>query len=686
MVPAGQATVFTQVQRVTRDARKKMTSSAFLKPGILRGDYPERENFPDTWLDRMLGRIHGVGKHAYQYRPKSLDTAVQAIHRCRYDRYSDEELTARVPIVKQALSTQGFADAAVIEAFALIQEVASRQLGMRHFDVQLIGGWIMLHGMIAEMDTGEGKTLTATLPACTAAMAGIPVHIITVNDYLVQRDAEIMGPIYRTLGLSCGTILENMDFAARKAAYACDITYCTNKQLTFDYLKDRLVLGRKRGRLNLQLDRLNASQVSKTEKALLRGLCFAIVDEADSVLIDEARTPLILSRENQSLEQLLVYQQALDIAEKLEPNADYIIDARQHVISLSEAGKNKVEQLSKPLAGVWLARRRGRELVTQALSAQHLFIKDIHYLVNDGKVQIIDEYTGRVMADRSWERGLHQMIEIKEGCAMTDQKETIARISYQGFFRRYLHLAGMTGTAKEVRGELQSVYGVAVVRIPTNWPVCRVEMPSHYFIGAEAKWQAIVARIAEINRTGRPILIGTRSVEASEHLGRLLMQAGLPHRILNARQDADEASIVQHAGLEACITVATNMAGRGTDIKISKTVNRLGGLHVILTECHEARRIDRQLFGRCGRQGDLGSYERFLSFEDELLNKYGSRLLNKIVIACQGKRRVIFRSLAELLFRWAQMRAERHHSFIRYSLLKRDASLQQLLAFSGKSE
>lgn len=663
-----------------------MTSSAFLKPGILRGDYPERENFPDAWLDRMAARLQSLSKQAYQYRPQSLAAAVQAIHQCNYRQYSDAELAARIPLVKQALATQGFADAALIEAFALIQEVATRQLGMRHFDVQLIGGWVMLHGMIAEMDTGEGKTLTATLPACTAAMAGIPVHIVTVNDYLVQRDAEIMGPIYSALGLSCGTILENMDFTARKAAYACDITYCTNKQLTFDYLKDRLVLGRRRGRLNLQLDRLASGQAPKTEKVLLRGLCFAIVDEADSVLIDEARTPLILSRENQSLEQLLVYQQALDIAEKLQLNADYIIDARQRTVSLSAAGKNKVEQLSKPLAGVWLASRRGRELVTQALSALHLFVRNIHYLVKDDKVQIIDEYTGRVMADRSWERGLHQMIEIKEGCAMTDQKETLARISYQGFFRRYLHLAGMTGTAKEVRGELQSVYGVSVVRIPTNRPVCRAAMPSRYFVDSGAKWQAIVARIAEINRSGRPVLIGTRSVEASEHLGRLLIQAGLPHRILNARQDADEASIVKNAGLEGCITVATNMAGRGTDIKISETINQLGGLHVILSECHEARRIDRQLFGRCGRQGDLGSYERFLSLEDELLNKYGSRLLNQIVIACQGKSRVIYLSLAKLLFRWAQMRAEHHHSFIRYNLLKRDASLQQLLAFSGKSE
>lgn len=661
-------------------------SSSFLKPGIFRGDYPERQNFPEGTLDRIVNWLQSQAINAYKHNQKSLQAVVKAIHQCRYDQYTDDELAARIPLVKTGLHRHGFADTVVIEAFALIREVAGRQLGMRHFDVQLIGGWVMLQGMIAEMNTGEGKTLTATLPACAAAMAGIPVHIITVNDYLVQRDAELMGPIYRALGLSCGTILDGMDFVERKAAYACDITYCTNKQLTFDYLKDRLVLGRKAGRLNLQLDRLAAQQASKMDRVLLRGLCYAIVDEADSVLIDEARTPLILSRENQSLEQLLVYQQALHIGKQLQLNDDYVLNSRQRVIELTLGGKIKVEQLSKPLAGVWLAVRRGRELVVQALSAQHLFLRDIHYLVEDGKVQIIDEYTGRVMPDRSWERGLHQMIETKEVCAMSDQKETIARISYQTFFRRYLHLAGMTGTAEEVRGELFSVYGIPVVRIPTNKPVRRKQMPSHYYSNSAQKWQAIVRRIKQINLNGRPVLIGTRSVEASEHLGYLLSLEGLPHRILNAREITDEAAIVEHAGLNGCITVATNMAGRGTDIKLTRAVNDLGGLHVILSECNEASRIDRQLFGRCGRQGDEGSYERYLSFEDELIVKYGFKYLNLAVMNWEGKNRFLFQALAGVQFRWAQMRAEHHHSAIRCSLLKQDASLQQLLAYSGKSE
>jgi len=663
-----------------------MKNSSAYKPGVLRGAYPERECYLDKWMDRAFIRIQGHMNRFRRFNQKALWRVVEAVHQCEYAELSDEELAATIPNIKNALHREGFSSRAAIKAFALIQEIAGRELGMRHFDVQLIGGWIMLQGLIAEMHTGEGKTLTATLPAGVAAMAGIPVHIITVNDYLVQRDAELMGPIYRALGLSCGTVTEDMDFASRRAAYACDITYCSNKQLAFDYLKDRIVLGRNSGRLRLQLAKLNGQQSSKMEHVLLRGLCFAIVDEADSVLIDESRTPLILSQERQSLDQLLVYQQALHIAAQLEANIDFNMSVRQRTIELTSLGKTKIQHLTESLAGIWKGARRRTELVIQALTAQHLFINNIHYLVKDGKVQIIDEYTGRVMPDRSWERGLHQMIETKEGCSISEQKETIARISYQNFFRRYLHLAGMTGTASEVKAELQSVYGVSVINIPPNRPVIRKQMPSRYYARSEMKWKAIVQRIKEINLAGRPVVIGTRSVEASEHLGYLLTLEGLPHRILNARQDADEAAVVKDAGNDGCITVATNMAGRGTDIKILRRVNEKGGLHVILSECHEAGRIDRQLFGRCGRQGDQGSYERFLSFEDELLVKYGSKYLNYLVLWWDGKNPRIFARMASLSFRWSQRRAERYHAAIRYGLLKQDTYLQQLLAFSGKSE
>lgn len=659
-------------------------SSAVFRPGIFRGDYPERLVFNEKILDRGVAWINSRINHLRHYSRRELWAVVAAVHRRQWQELDEQALNRRILETKAALHRQGFRGEAAIDAFALIREVAGRQLGMRHFDVQLIGGWVMLQGMIAEMDTGEGKTLTATLPACTAAMAGVPVHIVTVNDYLVERDAELMGPVFRALGLTCGTILEGMDHQQRRAAYACDITYCSNKQLTFDYLKDRMVLGRKDGRLNLQLDRLAKGEHAVTERLLLRGLCFAIVDEADSVLIDESRTPLILSRDNQSMEQLLVYQQALAVAREFQSPRDFVMNARLRGIELTAVGKSKVAELTKPLGGVWSASRRGRELISQALSAHHLFLKGIHYLVQDGKVMIIDEFTGRVMPDRSWERGLHQMIETKESCAMTDQRETIARISYQTFFRRYLHLAGMTGTAKEVRRELHSVYGLAAIRIPTNRPTQRRELASHYYPSLTEKWRAVVKRIKAVNRSGRPVLIGTRSVEASEHLGYLLALEGLPHRILNARQNTEEAEIVKEAGQARRITVATNMAGRGTDIKLESDINALGGLHVILTECHEAGRIDRQLFGRCGRQGDNGSYERILSLEDELICLYVHRAVRVLAMkwAASGGGNWVARAL----FWQAQRRAERYHAGIRYSLLKNDTSLQRTLAFSGRAE
>jgi preprotein translocase subunit SecA len=663
-----------------------MASSSLFKPGILQGIYPEKNDAAMSVWDRSLSRLQNIVNQAVKHKQDTLQAVARAVVAYRFEALSEEELDLRIKKIKSTLHLRGFEDAAVIEAFAVIREVARRQIGMAHFESQLIGGWVMLKGMIAEMETGEGKTLTATLPACTAAMAGIPVHVVTVNDYLVKRDAELMGPIYRALGLTCGTITEGMDSAQRRSAYACDITYCSNKQLTFDYLKDRIVLGRKNSRLQLQLNQIMTQHQSIANRLLLRGLCFAIIDEADSVLIDESRTPLILSRENQSTFQLLVYQQALHIAGELRLNADFIIHRRNRSIELTAAGKSKVERLSKPLGGVWSAARRARELVTQALSAQHLYLKNIHYLVRDGKILIIDEFTGRVMPDRSWERGLHQMIETKEDCAMSDQKETIARISYQLFFRRYLHLTGMTGTAREVRNELFSVYQIPVVRIPTHKPVKRKQLPSRYFCSSNRKWAAIVDRVVELYTEGRPVLVGTRSVEDSEHLGNLLMLQGLPHNILNARQDADEAAIVQHAGQPKCITVATNMAGRGTDIKLAPGVNEMGGLHVILTECHEAGRIDRQLFGRCGRQGDAGSYERFLSLEDELIRKYGLRPFVFLARKLEGIHPALFGAAAEINFRWAQAKAERYQAAIRYGLLKKDANLQQLLAFSGKSE
>ena len=666
----------------------KTASRPVFKPGVLQGPYPEKNIRQPGFLDQALLSAANQLALKVKHNPKSLEAFTRTVDRCGVGlvNLDDSALELHIQQVKARLHLYGFEAEPVSEAFALIREISERKLSMRHFDVQLIGGWVMLQGMIAEMKTGEGKTLTATLPACAAAMAGVPVHVVTVNDYLVTRDAELMGPIYQTLGLTVGTITEGMDFDARKAAYACDITYCSNKQLTFDYLKDRLVMGRKTSRMQLQLNRLYSAQETKSSKLLLRGLCFAIVDEADSVLVDESRTPLILSRDKPSLEQLLVYQQALDIAGQLKAGADFLVNQRNHSVDLTESGMKRVKTLVEPLAGIWSASKRSRELIVQALSAQQLFVKDIHYLVTDGKVQIIDEFTGRVMPDRSWEKGLHQMIETKESCAMSDQRETIARISYQTFFRRYLHLGGMTGTAQEVTKELFSVYRIPVIKIPTNKPIQSRQCAADYYPTAQQKWAAIVQRVEAVHQQGRPVLIGTRSVEASEHLGQLLTLKGLPHRVLNARQDADEASIVELAGSRGCITVATNMAGRGTDIKLAPGVNELGGLHVIVSECHEARRIDRQLFGRCGRQGNAGSYEMKLSLEDEILTKYGVSWLLATVKKMNQNNTPGYALLANALFKSTQTRAEQHQAAIRAGLLKMDMNLQNLLAFSGKSD
>jgi preprotein translocase subunit SecA len=536
------------------------------------------------------------------------------------------------------------------------------------------------------METGEGKTLTATLAAVTAALAGTPVHIITVNDYLAGRDAEWMAPIYRALGLSVGVIVHGLDPAARQAAYACDVTYCTNKEIVFDYLRDRLLLGRRAGRVQLQVARL-AGAGGQADRLLLRGLHYAIVDEADSVLVDEARTPLIISGagEEEGITARKLYQTALALADQLVQGQDYLLEARERRVELTAAGETRLRDVTTGMKGVWTGTLRRQELVRQALTARHCFHRDTDYLVRDGKVQIIDEYTGRLMGDRSWEHGLHQLIEAKEEVAVTRQTSPLARISYQRFFRRYLRLAGMTGTAREVAGELRAVYGLPVVRVPSNRPLIRQRLPHRSFATAKAKWDAVVERIRALHEAGRPVLVGTRSVGASEHLAALLEAAGLDHVVLNARQDKEEAEIVARAGEPGRITVATNMAGRGTDIRLAPGVAEVGGLHVLATERHEAGRIDRQLFGRCGRQGDPGTYEVFVSLEDELIMVHAQKVARRLAAHAARLGR-----LGSLVPHWvvirAQARAESLHSRARRDLLRLDEQMETALAFSGRGE
>ena len=662
-------------------------SAASLRPGIAVGHYPQQQDIRDSWLDRTSASMTGFVRQHVRRRSEGNERFLAAVNSAAEAYVSLGELKQRWHIkeLRRRLYSEGLKDELVAQAFALVRELATRHLEMRHHDVQLYGGRVMLNGMIAEMETGEGKTMTATLPACTAALAGIPVHIVTVNDFLVKRDAKWMSPVYHALGLSVGTITEDMDMEQRRAAYACDIVYCTNKQLVFDYLKDCLLLGQDSRRLHMQLEGLYKEH-PRASRLLMRGLCFAIVDEADSVLVDEARTPLVISNKGDAAQEEFTYKQAIQFAKKLNPARDFTIRARDRHVDLTDFGKAQIAHHSRGYGSVWAGVRRRNELVQQALAALHLYESDKHYLVSEGTIQIIDEYTGRVMPDRSWERGLHQMIEAKEGCAITGRQETLARISYQRFFRRYLKLSGMTGTAREVAGELWSVYRLNVVTIPTNQPMLRTSEPDCVYGTADLKWRAIIDQVGELSRQKRPVLIGTRSVADSEYIDKLLQIAGLPHQILNARQDQEEAQIIVQAGQPGKITVATNMAGRGTDIKLAPGVADRGGLYVLATERHEARRIDRQLFGRSGRQGDPGSFRAILSLEDDLVTDYVGGALLRLLSRWVKRDQPLPRWLGVPIIKMAQSAAERHHSKVRRDLLKLDDNQSDMLAFSGRAE
>jgi preprotein translocase subunit SecA len=651
--------------------------------------YAERRDLKDGRLDRLLGRLRGRwAQRAAPLRRRRLQQFAErvAARAAELSALETEHLRDRAIAVRAALQVKGLADAPVIECFALVREVCSRLLGLRHYPVQLMGGYAMLRGALAEMPTGEGKTLTAVLPAVTVALAGAPVHVITVNDYLASRDAAYLAPVYEFFALRVGLIVPEQTPAQRVQAYGCDVTYCVNKDLVFDYLRDRLARKRARGGACAVLDDWLAGACSPARSPLLlRGLYFAIVDEADSVLIDEARTPLIISSDVDDAQGRELYAQALALAASLDSHQHYLLRRQERSIELSDAGRVTVAEFARGLPGLWRIPRAREELVEQGLSALHLFQLDRHYLIVDGKLQIVDEYTGRVMADRSWERGLQQMIEVKEGLALSKRRDTISRITYQRFFRRYLCLAGMTGTAIEVAPEMCSVYALEVLPIPPHRPLRRRDLGQRVFLDSERRWAAVVERAAAMRADGRAVLIGTRSVAASELASQRLLAAGLPHAVLNARQDAGEAAIIAQAGQPGRITVATNMAGRGTDIVLSTAVRQAGGLHVILSEYHDAARIDRQLFGRAGRQGDPGSCEAIVSLDDELFVAHAALLLGwlRARVTSDG---LLPGALGIALRRFAQRAAERQNSRIRRQTVEMDKQVERSLAFAGRGE
>jgi preprotein translocase subunit SecA len=619
------------------------------------------------WRARALGRIVPlVEQHAEEFAARALDDFAPAVR----------EVTLALRRAPQ------LPDREVARAFALIRELSHRVLGKRHFGVQITGAFAMLKGMLAEMATGEGKTLTATLVAGTAALAGFPVHVVTVNDYLARRDAEQMGVLYRRLGLTVGTVLNGQSAEERRAAYACDITYCTNKELAFDYLRDRILLGQTDGDLTLKLEAMH-SDVPRSRQLRLRGLHFAIVDEADSVLIDEARTPLIISGQVESDFDAETIAAALELASRLVAGEDYFLSLEERRVFLTGAGQTLIAKFAGERKGAWRSVVAREELARQALSALHLFRRGEHYVVAEGKVQIVDEYTGRIMPDRLWSDGLHQMIEHKEGCALSARRATIARITYQRFFRRYRRLTGMSGTLQPVARELWRVYRLAVARIPTHRPVQRRHLPDLVVATDAEKWRAILARVKELHERGSPVLIGTRSVAASERAGAELTAAGLPHTVLNATQDRHEADIIALAGELGRITVATNMAGRGTDIHLGAGSAELGGLHVIMTERHDARRIDDQLAGRSGRQGEPGCFQAILSLEDPLMDFDIGPIMSRLA---KPAMQVSGDWVGRAMLRLAQRRAEWLHARMRADLLRTDRSQSKTLAFSGRPE
>ncbi len=569
-------------------------------------------------------------------------------------------------------------------AFALVREVAFRQIGEKPFPVQVAGALALESGCIAEMATGEGKTLASTMPVTVVGWRGQGCHVITVNDYLAKRDAEWMGRIYRFCGLSVAYIEQQMPPEQRKAAYMADVTYCTNKEVAADFLRDRLVLGGLRGLSSTLLARITGGGRQVTDRLVQRGLYYAVVDEADSILIDESVTPLIISGDAPNPQQIESFRQATEIAGRLKLQIDYRINHRYREIELTDQGERHLEELRRGLGGIWRANRRCREMVNQALTAKELYLHDKHYVIDDGKIVIVDEFTGRMMPDRTWRDGLHQAIEAKENVEINPPKDTYARISFQRFFRMYHKLSGMTGTASEAVDEFWQIYQLPVVRIPTNRPCIRKHLPTVVLPTESAKWARIVHEIRRINDTGRPVLVGTRSVRASEHLSRLLETEKLQHQVLNAIYHRQEAQIVAEAGQRGKITVATNMAGRGTDIKLGRAVAKLGGLCVIAAEPNESARIDRQLFGRGARQGDPGSAQGIFSMEDEIVTRYAKNTAAYLKKRYSNSKSDISSALIRGVFRLAQYRADRLALRRRKSVLRTDHWLDEQLGFAGR--
>ncbi len=572
-----------------------------------------------------------------------------------YSKLSDDELKAKTQEFKKELEEGKELDELIVPAFATAREAAYRVIGEKPYYVQILGGLALHFGNIAEMKTGEGKTLTETMPTYLNALTGKGVHVVTVNEFLAKRDSEWMGNIYRFLGLTVGLNLRELSAKEKQEAYQADVTYSTNNEIGFDYLRDNMVV--------------------QADKRVQRPLNYCIVDEVDSILIDEARTPLIISGGRMQSNNL--YIDADRAVKKLKETEDFVVDAKTRSVSLTEDGSKKIEKIFNLKNLYDLDNTALVHHLTQALKANYGFKKDVDYVVQDDKVIIVDQFTGRLMQGRQFSEGLHQAIEAKEGVTINTETKTMATITFQNLFRMYNKLSGMTGTAKTEEEEFRSIYNMYVIQIPTNKPVIREDLADLVYATQKAKYKAIINTVKEIHATGRPILIGTISVEANELLSSLLKKAGLKHEVLNAKNHEREAEIIAKAGEKNAITLATNMAGRGTDIKLGEGVRELGGLCVIGTERHESRRIDNQLRGRAGRQGDPGMSQFFVSFEDDLMRRFGTdRIKNMLESMGVGDQAIRSKALTRSI-ESAQKKVEGNNYDIRKSLLDYDNVLNE---------
>jgi len=564
---------------------------------------------------------------------------------------SDKELKGKTIEFKERLNNGETLDDILVDAFAVAREASVRTLGLKPYKVQIMGGIAMHYGNMAEMKTGEGKTLAATMPAYLNALTGLGVHIITVNEYLASRDAEWMGEIYRFLGLTVGANLRELTPSEKKSAYACDILYSTNNEIGFDYLRDNMVV--------------------KAQDRVLRGLNFAIIDEADSILIDEARTPLIIS--GGAMTSANLYKDADRLAKKLKENNGYIYDEKTKSVTLDDKGVKEAE-IQFGVKNLYdLENTTLVHYINQALKANYGMKRDFDYVVHEDQIVIVDPFTGRLMAGRAYSDGLHQAIEAKEGVTINQETKTLATITFQNLFRMYNKLSGMTGTAKTEEEEFRDIYNMYVIEIPTNKPVARIDDTDLVFATQKGKFKAIVEEIKKRHELGQPILVGTIAVETSELVSSLLKKAKIPHEVLNAKNNAREAEIIAKAGEKGAVTIATNMAGRGTDIKLGEGVKELGGLCVIGTERHESRRIDNQLRGRSGRQGDVGYTRFYVSFEDDLMVRFGTDKAKNLLqrVGFTDDQCISLKMLANSI-ETAQKRVEGNNFDIRKSLLEYD--------------